>query len=154
MLNFFKNISLQCDAPKPWGLYFQDSASPQMEGLEELHDNIMFYLIIILFGVGWILFSVVRNYSSVKSPISHKYLNHGKTQKIKEYNKHNNMVYIRYFSTKNNQLNNINSSSIALNPFFVTGFTDGEGSFSISFSKKTTLRVEHFGKLVQIFLLV
>jgi len=77
MLNFFKNISLQCDAPKPWGLYFQDSASPQQEGLVELHDNIMFYLIIILFGVGWILFSVIRNYSSVKSPISHKYLNHG-----------------------------------------------------------------------------
>ena len=37
----------------------------------------MFYLIIILFGVGWILASVIRNYSSVKSPISHKYLNHG-----------------------------------------------------------------------------
>lgn len=73
----FFNIALQCDAPKPWGLYFQDSASPQFEGLIELHDNIMFYLIIILFGVGWILFSVIRNYSSVKSPISHKYLNHG-----------------------------------------------------------------------------
>lgn len=37
----------------------------------------MFYLIIILFGVGWILYSVIRNYSNVKSPISHKYLNHG-----------------------------------------------------------------------------
>jgi hypothetical protein len=41
-----------CDAPSPWGLYFQDSATPQMEGLVELHDNIMFYLVIILFGVG------------------------------------------------------------------------------------------------------
>jgi len=50
------------DTPNPWGLYFQDSATPQMEGLEELHDNIMFYLIIILFGVGWILVSIIRNY--------------------------------------------------------------------------------------------
>ena len=55
MLNFssfslFEKIL--CDAPRPWGIYFQDSASPQMEGLVELHDNIMFYLIIILFGVG------------------------------------------------------------------------------------------------------
>jgi hypothetical protein len=41
-----------CDTPRPWGLYFQDSASPAMEGLVELHDNIMFYLVIILFAVG------------------------------------------------------------------------------------------------------
>jgi len=47
--NFFNN----CDTPRPWGLYFQDSATPQMEGLVELHDNIMFYLVIILFAVGW-----------------------------------------------------------------------------------------------------
>jgi cytochrome c oxidase subunit 2 len=36
------------DDPRPWGLYFQDNASPQIEGLKELHNNIMFYLIIIL----------------------------------------------------------------------------------------------------------
>jgi heme/copper-type cytochrome/quinol oxidase subunit 2 len=37
----------------------------------------MFYLVIILFGVGWIMISIIRNYISVNSPISHKYLNHG-----------------------------------------------------------------------------
>jgi heme/copper-type cytochrome/quinol oxidase subunit 2 len=78
MINLlYSNIINSCDTPKPWGLYFQDSATPQMEGLVELHDNIMFYLVIILFGVGWILISIVRNYTSTKSPISHKYLNHG-----------------------------------------------------------------------------
>ncbi len=66
-----------CDAPRAWGVYFQDSASPQMEALVELHDNIMFYLVIILFSVGWILLSIIRNYISSKSPISNKYLNHG-----------------------------------------------------------------------------
>ena len=65
------------DAPKPWGLYFQDSASPQMEGLTELHDNIMFYLVIILFAVGWILASVVRNYTYDNTPNSNKYQDHG-----------------------------------------------------------------------------
>jgi heme/copper-type cytochrome/quinol oxidase subunit 2 len=65
------------DTPSAWGIYFQDSATPQMEGLVELHDNIMYYLVIILFAVGWILLSIVRNYISSKSPISHKYLNHG-----------------------------------------------------------------------------
>jgi len=68
-----------CDTPRPWGVYFQDSATPQMEGLVELHDNIMFYLVIILFGVAWIMLSIIRNYSNQKSPISHKYLNHGTT---------------------------------------------------------------------------
>ena len=65
------------DAPRPWGLYFQDSATPQMEGLIELHDNILFYLVIILFAVGWILVSIIKNYTNTESPISHKYLNHG-----------------------------------------------------------------------------
>jgi Cytochrome C oxidase subunit II, transmembrane domain len=43
----------------------------------ELHNNIMFYLSVILFGVGWILVSIVRNYIYTKSIISNKYLNHG-----------------------------------------------------------------------------
>jgi cytochrome c oxidase subunit II len=48
-----------------------------MEGLIELHDIIMYYLVIILFSVSWILFSIIYNYIEKKSPISHKYLNHG-----------------------------------------------------------------------------
>jgi hypothetical protein len=53
MLNYiYLSFFSICDSPRPWGLYFQDSATPQMEGLVELHDNIMFYLVIILFGVG------------------------------------------------------------------------------------------------------
>ena len=77
--NFFYNFDfiLKLDAPSSWGIYFQDSGTPQMEGLIELHDIIMYYLIIILFGVGWILFSIMYNFISTKSPISHKYLNHG-----------------------------------------------------------------------------
>lgn len=63
------------DAPRPWGLYFQDSASPQMEALVELHDNIMFYLVIILFSVGWILAAIVAKYS--KTVITNKYVSHG-----------------------------------------------------------------------------
>jgi hypothetical protein len=37
MLQLLFNL-IQCDAPRPWGIYFQDSAAPQMEGLVELHD--------------------------------------------------------------------------------------------------------------------
>lgn len=77
MISFREMLVVHMDAPSSWGIYFQDSATPQMEGLIELHDNIMYYLVIILFGVGWILFSIMRNYVVENSPISHKYLNHG-----------------------------------------------------------------------------
>ena len=65
------------DAPRPWGIYFQDSATPQMEALVELHDNILFYLVIILFAVGWILMSVIQDYNEAEAPVSYKYLSHG-----------------------------------------------------------------------------
>ncbi len=77
-MNFLINyLIINLDAPISWGIYFQDSATPQMEGLVELHDSIMYYLVIILFSVGWILISITRNFNYIKSPISHKYLTHG-----------------------------------------------------------------------------
>ena len=76
--NILQNYYFEfCDAPRPWGIYFQDSASPQMEGIVELHNNVMFYLIIILFVVTWILLSIIRNYVNTKSLVSYKFLNHG-----------------------------------------------------------------------------
>ena len=35
------------DAPQPWQIGFQDGATPIMEGIVELHDQILFYLIIL-----------------------------------------------------------------------------------------------------------
>ena len=63
-LNF--STSLTCDTPRPWGIYFQDSASPQMEGIEELHNNILYYLAIIMFAVSWMSISIVKTYTSRK----------------------------------------------------------------------------------------
>jgi cytochrome c oxidase subunit 1 len=65
------------DAPRAWGIYFQDCATPQMEALIEFHDHIMFYLVIILFAVGWILISIIWNFVNNKLLISNKYVNHG-----------------------------------------------------------------------------
>jgi heme/copper-type cytochrome/quinol oxidase subunit 2 len=65
----------KCDAPKPWGLYFQDSSSPQMEAIIELHNYIMYFLIIILAAVLWLYFTLLTNF--VKSKFSHIYLTHG-----------------------------------------------------------------------------
>ena len=65
------------DTPRPWGIYFQNSATPQMEGLVELHDNILFYLVIILFAVGWMLTSILKKHSNLQLSIPSKHVNHG-----------------------------------------------------------------------------
>lgn len=70
------------DVPKPWGMYFQDSASPIEEGIVELHDTIMFYMIVILVVVTWALTSIIRNYNEHTNPMSYKYLTHGTTLEI------------------------------------------------------------------------
>jgi cytochrome c oxidase subunit 2 len=65
------------DAPENWQLGFQDSATPGFTGITDLHDTIFFYLIIICVGVFWILFNIIYVYSSSRSSLIHKYLNHG-----------------------------------------------------------------------------
>lgn len=77
MIFYILKINLQFDAPEPWNLYFQDSATPQMEGIEELHNNIMFYLAIILFTVTWMMVTTIRGYARKRAVIAHKYMNHG-----------------------------------------------------------------------------
>ena len=39
MYLFINNLIMNFDAPSPWGIYFQDSATPQLEGLIELHGS-------------------------------------------------------------------------------------------------------------------
>ncbi len=48
-----------------------------MEGIEELHNNIMFYLAIIIFTVTWMMITTITSFVNKKSLISHKYMNHG-----------------------------------------------------------------------------
>lgn len=67
----------KCDAPEPWLLGFQDGASPTFEGIVELHNTIFFYLIVIGVAVGWMLISVVTGFAESRSPIAHRYANHG-----------------------------------------------------------------------------
>ena len=138
-ISFLFTISNEyiCDAPRAWGLYFQDSASPQMEALVELHDNIMYYLVAILFSVGWIQAAIIRNFGSAKSPISNKYLNHGINVPTQKYSKFNAISPLNYkmfflirtyssftnkeqdkFKTKGSNLhNNISSPLVYVNVF-------------------------------------
>ena len=69
--------NVYCDTPEPWKIGFQDGASPAFEGITELHDAILFFLIAIGIGVGWFIGSVVLSFNSNTAPLSHKYYNHG-----------------------------------------------------------------------------
>lgn len=63
------------DAAMPWQLNFQDSASPIHEGIVELHDSIMFYLIVIGVLVFWVLTSVFSTFGPNK--ITNTHSSHG-----------------------------------------------------------------------------
>jgi len=71
------NNSKFSDVPLVWGLYFQDGASPSFEGIVDLHNRIMFYLVIILFGVSWIMVSIMWNFNKNRNKLVYRYLNHG-----------------------------------------------------------------------------
>lgn len=66
------------DAAAPWQIGFQEVATPTMEGIVELHDQILFYLIVILVFISWILSSILYQYSfSKRGALRYKYENHG-----------------------------------------------------------------------------
>ena len=67
---------IENDSPERWQLGLQDAASPVQEGISELLDSIAFYLIIIVFGVTWAIFSTVKHFGEKKSPITHHF-HHG-----------------------------------------------------------------------------
>jgi len=76
-INLFNISILQCDAPYPWQIGFQDGATPIFEGIVELHDTIFFYLVVISFLVFWMLGVIITKFNSSKVSIVHKYHNHG-----------------------------------------------------------------------------
>ena len=68
---------LLCDSAYPWQIGFQDGATPSAEGVLELHDHILFYLIVITVLVFWMLGVTMVTFNSSKVGIVHKYSNHG-----------------------------------------------------------------------------
>jgi len=72
-----KGSYLKADIPLAWGLYFQDGATPSFEGIVDLHNRIMFYLVVILFGVSWVMLSIMWNFNKSENKLVYRYLNHG-----------------------------------------------------------------------------
>ena len=60
---FFFNRIAFLDAPEPWGFNFQDPASPLAQGIQDLHHDIMFFLIVVAIFVFW-MFNASRMFIS------------------------------------------------------------------------------------------
>ena len=88
---------LSNDAPYPWQIAFQDPASPGFVGIFDLHDNIFFYLVLILISVMWVLGAVLFVFKDSSNAISSKYLSHGTGVPIQKCSKLNNKISIHMF---------------------------------------------------------
>lgn len=80
MINFFNNIKLflfinfsinavspfyvKCDVAENWQLGFQDPATPIMEGIINLHHDLMFFICVVSVFVTWMLFRALWHFSS------------------------------------------------------------------------------------------
>lgn len=56
------------DAGSLWQVGFQDPASPVMQGIIDLHHDIMGIMVFILFFVVWMLLSAVHSFEASKNP--------------------------------------------------------------------------------------
>ena len=49
--SLFSVFSISCDSPEAWQMSFQDPATPLMEGIIDLHHDLMFIVIFIVAAV-------------------------------------------------------------------------------------------------------
>lgn len=76
----FRAHTLYADTAQNYAMGFQDPASSNMLGIIELHDKIMFYLIIIFVLVTWLVISLVVPSLRPKDNVT--YLSHGNSIEI------------------------------------------------------------------------
>jgi len=69
------------DAPEKWQLGFQDPATPFAQGIQDLHHDIFFFLIIIVVFVGWMLARILWHFNEVRNPLPSKII-HGTSIEI------------------------------------------------------------------------
>nr|UVF63036.1 cytochrome c oxidase subunit II [Synarthrophyton patena] len=67
-INLFYGVSLvYSDAPETWQIGFQDPATPIMEGIINLHHDLMFFICVISVFVTWMLFRTLWHFNSVQN---------------------------------------------------------------------------------------
>jgi cytochrome c oxidase subunit 2 len=64
------------DAPEPWQMGFQDPATPIMQGLIDLHHDIMFFVVFIATFVFWMISRTLYHFNARRNPLPEKII-HG-----------------------------------------------------------------------------
>jgi cytochrome c oxidase subunit 2 len=75
ILTFVPLVALT-DAPEAWQIGFQDPATPIMQGIIDLHHDIMFFMVVILVFVLWMITRTLYHFHYKKNPIPEKVI-HG-----------------------------------------------------------------------------
>lgn len=76
---FFTQLFLSvanCDAPQAWQFGFQNPASPIAQGIQDLHNDICFFMIVVLIFVVWMLLRTLWHFHWTKNPVPSKII-HG-----------------------------------------------------------------------------
>ena len=75
LINFLFPFRTYCDVAENWQVSFQDPATPIMEGIINLHHDLMFFLCVISVFVTWMLFRTLWHFSfsqnKVPSSLTH-----------------------------------------------------------------------------------
>jgi cytochrome c oxidase subunit 2 len=69
------------DAPEPWGVIFQDPASPIAQGIHDLHHDIFFFMLVIMVFVFWMLGRTIWFFRESQNPKPSRII-HGATLEI------------------------------------------------------------------------
>nr|YP_009647098.1 cytochrome c oxidase subunit 2 [Chloroparvula japonica]QBX98765.1 cytochrome c oxidase subunit 2 [Chloroparvula japonica] len=69
------------DAAQPWQLSFQDPATPIMQGIIDLHHDIMFFLVFIIVFVMWMMMRTMYHFHHSRNPMPEKIV-HGTTIEV------------------------------------------------------------------------
>lgn len=72
----FLPLAAFADAPEAWQLGFQDPATPIMQGIIDLHHDIVFFMIFVLVFVLWMITRTLYHFHSTKNPVPEKII-HG-----------------------------------------------------------------------------
>ena len=73
---FTQTFTAKCDAPESWQLGFQDPATPLMQGIIDLHHDIMFFVVVITIFVSWMLVRTLQTFAKHVNPTPEK-ITHG-----------------------------------------------------------------------------
>lgn len=69
-------IKQKNDAPLPYQLTFQDPATSSMEGIIDVHHEIMFYVVMIITFVLWMLVRIVVLFGTDKPLLPYSNITH------------------------------------------------------------------------------